>query len=91
LSTRDGYHLWSGSYAREALDRARTQSSKAHQWYANFLTARGRLGPRDEALGWLDTAPADRSHAMALFDVDPQLDPLRDDPRFAQLRRRSNH
>jgi serine/threonine-protein kinase len=49
------------------------------------------LGRRDEALGWLETALADRSHSLAFLDVDPQLDPLRDDPRFAQLRRRSNH
>ena len=43
------------------------------------------LGDRDEAFVWLRRALAERSHSIVFLDVDPQLDLLRDDPRFAAL------
>lgn len=43
------------------------------------------LGERDRAFAWLERARGQRSHSMALLRVDPQLDPLRRDPRFRQL------
>jgi TolB-like protein/Flp pilus assembly protein TadD/predicted Ser/Thr protein kinase len=46
------------------------------------------LGKREQALTFLEKAYADRSSMMVLLKVDPELDPLRSDPRFAALLRR---
>lgn len=43
------------------------------------------LGRRDHAFAWLERARRQRSPSMALLRVDPQLDPLRADPRFPLL------
>jgi hypothetical protein len=46
------------------------------------------LGDKDQAFAWLDKAYAERSVWMAWLKVDPKLDSLRADPRFAHLTRR---
>lgn len=43
------------------------------------------LGDRAQALRWLERAVADKSHSRAFLRVDPQLAPLRGDPRFQRL------
>ncbi len=43
------------------------------------------LGDRAGALSWLERAFEARSHSMVFLGVDPQLAPLRGDPRFEQL------
>jgi serine/threonine protein kinase/Tfp pilus assembly protein PilF len=48
------------------------------------------LGQSREALDWLEEAHKERSSWLALLRVDPQLDPLRSDPRFQSLLRRLN-
>ncbi|HYW69862.1 MAG TPA: winged helix-turn-helix domain-containing protein [Pyrinomonadaceae bacterium] len=47
-----------------------------------------RLGRTDEAFKWLNKACDDRSVWMIWLKVDPALDGLRSDPRFAQLVKR---
>jgi tetratricopeptide (TPR) repeat protein len=46
------------------------------------------LGDKDNAFKWLDKAYQDRSDEMVLLKVDPAYDPLRSDPRFADLLKR---
>jgi TolB-like protein/DNA-binding SARP family transcriptional activator/Tfp pilus assembly protein PilF len=46
------------------------------------------LGEPGEALDWLERALDERSHSMVFLEVDPQLAPLRSEPRFRQLVRR---
>jgi tetratricopeptide (TPR) repeat protein len=46
------------------------------------------LRDMDEAFRWLHSALEQRSLWLGYLDVEPQLDPLRNDPRFAELRRR---
>jgi hypothetical protein len=46
------------------------------------------LQDMDEAFRWLHSALEQRSLWLGYLDVEPQLDPLRNDPRFAELRRR---
>ena len=47
------------------------------------------LGQKNEAFEWLEKAFEDRQWMMAFLKVDPRLDALRSDPRFADLLRRT--
>ena len=47
------------------------------------------LGEKDKAFEWLEKGYEDRSHRLRI-KVDPPFDPLRSDPRFADLLRRMN-
>jgi tetratricopeptide (TPR) repeat protein len=43
------------------------------------------LGENEKAMDWLEQAYADRSNGLVFLRVDPQLDPLRSNPRFKEL------
>lgn len=47
------------------------------------------LGEKDRAFGFLERAEADQSLQRVLLKVDPLLDPIREEPRFQELLRRS--
>jgi TolB-like protein/DNA-binding winged helix-turn-helix (wHTH) protein/Tfp pilus assembly protein PilF len=49
-----------------------------------------RLGDKDEAFFWLQKAMDVRHPAVAALRVEPAMDGLRSDPRFAELLRRMN-
>ena len=46
------------------------------------------LGDKDQAFAWLEKAYEERSNYVAYLKVFPIVDPLRSDPRFADLVRR---
>jgi tetratricopeptide (TPR) repeat protein len=46
------------------------------------------LGDKDQAFAWLEKSYRDRSEHMLYLKVEPLIDPLRDDPRFASLVKR---
>jgi len=46
------------------------------------------LGDHNEAFVWLEKAYDERARLMLSLKVNPQLDPLRSDPRLADLMRR---
>jgi DNA-binding winged helix-turn-helix (wHTH) protein/Flp pilus assembly protein TadD len=47
------------------------------------------MGDSGTALDWLERALAERSYWMIYLNVDPALDSLRAEPRFAELRKRA--
>ena len=54
---------------------------------ANIYVA---LHDHDQAFAWLERAYEDRDRMMVSLRVHPRLDPLRGDPRFADLLARMN-
>ena len=72
--------------AEEALD---SMLGKSYAWFqvAELLT---QLGRKDEAIAALESAWDNRDSGLTTLLIDPLLDPLRDDPRFADIVRRLN-
>jgi hypothetical protein len=60
------------------------------QYVSPFYVALVLTGLREseKALDWLDKGYQDRSNPLIFLKVDPELDPLRSDPRFQDLQRR---
>lgn len=48
------------------------------------------LGDKDQAFAWLNKAFDERENRLGRIKVEPNYDPLRDDPRFVELLRRLN-
>ena len=53
----------------------------------NIAVLYAGLGQKDEAFHWLEKIDEDRSEWFAAVNVDPRLDSLHSDPRFADLLR----
>jgi TolB-like protein/DNA-binding winged helix-turn-helix (wHTH) protein len=68
-----------------------TELSK-HRYVPTYPIAEiyAELGRKDEAFEWLDKAYQERAIHFVDLKVDPVLDPLRSDPRFADLLRRAH-
>jgi len=64
--------------------------SRARRYVSAFEIALiySALGRRNEALQWLEKAYTERSDMLIYLNVDPRLDSIRSDPRFADLARR---
>ena len=65
-------------------DLQRTSKERRVSPYSIALVYVG-LGDKDRAFEWLERAYAERSPKLVYLQVEPQLDPLRSDPRFATL------
>jgi hypothetical protein len=48
------------------------------------------LGKNEVAMNWLEKAYADHSNGLVFLKVEPELDPLRTNPRFIALQDRLN-
>jgi TolB-like protein/Tfp pilus assembly protein PilF len=55
---------------------------------AAFVNAYLGLGDNEQAFAWLERAYQEQSNILQFLKVHPFFDPLRDDPRFADLLRR---
>ena len=69
-----------------AISRAKVCSGRIQSW---IYVA---LGEKDQAFEWLEKAYEDRSIGgpFVMIKADPIYDPLRSDPRLADLLRRMN-
>jgi len=73
------------SEAEKVLVKLMEQSKR--QYVSPFYVAIVYVGlaENDKAVDWLENAYGDRSNAIVFAKVDPQLDPLRSNPRFQAL------
>jgi len=97
LGNLKGAALMRESFARggwRGFLRAMTDEPRLN-YLLNYLKSRYivatyhvELGEKDKAFAELDKAYEDREFFMTLLKVDPRLDPLRSDARFADLQRK---
>ncbi len=71
--------------ALEAIDELRCLSAERPVQPALIALIYTALGDNDKAFHWLEKAYAERDADLCLLGVDPRLDNLRGDPRFASL------
>jgi tetratricopeptide (TPR) repeat protein len=70
--------------AKKELSRKRyVDPGEIGIWYA-------ALGDKEEAFRWLERAASEGAGSMQSIKVDPTVDPIRSDPRFAALLSRLN-
>lgn len=71
--------------ARSIFDELTTRASRSYVPAYDIALVCAGLGWKDQALGYLSQARQERSGWMTYINVDPRLDPLREDPRFIDL------
>jgi len=76
------------SEALKAIDQMKEWSRQRYISPHSVALIYVGLGEKDLAFEWLDAAIKVRSEHLGWLKVDPRVDPLRSDPRFADLLRR---
>jgi tetratricopeptide (TPR) repeat protein len=74
--------------AREVLHTLEVLSKQSHVSTFGFTLVHIGLGEKEQALQWLEKSFAKHNPEMAFLKLNPALDSLRSDPRFADLVRR---
>jgi hypothetical protein len=80
---REGYWRW-------LLESNEADRSKGHANPIGFAWAYAQLGEADAAFAILNEAFEMRHGDLTFLKVESYADPIRDDPRFAELLRRMN-
>jgi tetratricopeptide (TPR) repeat protein len=76
--------------AQKILDELNELSQEKYVAAESRAMMYAGLGEKDKAFKWLAKGYEDREFFMNFVRVDPTFDPLRSDPRFADLLRRMN-
>ena len=71
--------------ARRVIEQLRALSAARYVSPVNFAIVYAALGERDSAFEWLARAADEGYGQLVYVNVDPELDALRTDPRFATL------
>jgi pentatricopeptide repeat protein len=74
--------------ALRLLDELKTRKAKGYVPAAAFVNAYLGLGDNERAFYWLQEAFKEKSNMLQFLKTHPYFDPLRGDPRFADLQRR---
>ena len=74
--------------AEATLSQLRTMAGQRYVPSYSVATIYAALGRTDEAFTWLERAYAEHDSWMVYLGLDPRLDPLRSDARFAALLQR---
>jgi len=72
------------------IERIKTAEADADPGYFQLACLYAKIGDTDKALEYLDKAYQERSFLIAVLQVEPQLDSLRNDPRYLDLVKRVN-
>ncbi|HXA07208.1 MAG TPA: tetratricopeptide repeat protein [Bryobacteraceae bacterium] len=81
-------HAGRRTEALRLLDELKRRQQKRYIPTAAFVNAYLGLGDNERAIAWLERAYKEQSMIMQYIKVHPFFDPLRGDPRFADLVRR---
>jgi tetratricopeptide (TPR) repeat protein len=76
------------SQALRILDQLEAASKERYTPAISFAAVYAGLGEKDQAFAWLEKAYGERTSRLGYLKVKPLWDPLRSDPRFADLVRR---
>jgi tetratricopeptide (TPR) repeat protein len=76
--------------AQATLDQLRALAAQRYVPAYSLAAIYAALGHKDEAFAWLERAYDERDSWMDYIGLDPRLDPLRSDARFATLLQRIN-
>jgi hypothetical protein len=74
--------------AQKIIDELKNLSKRSYVPPYNIAVIYAGLGDKNQAFAWLERAYNERSFYLTWIKVDPHLDSLRSDPRFADLMRR---
>jgi tetratricopeptide (TPR) repeat protein len=70
------------------IDQIKTAEAEVNRNYFQLGCLYAKTGDKDKAFDNLEKSYQERSHLIAMLNVDPELKSLHDDPRFADLIRR---
>ena len=76
--------------AKKLLEELKSESSRRYVPAYCFAIAHLALGDKDEVFAWLEKDITERSTWNLVYGVTPELDELRDDPRFKDMLKRLN-
>jgi TolB-like protein/Tfp pilus assembly protein PilF len=76
------------SQALRMLEQLEATSKERYTPALSFAVVYAGLGEKDQAFAWLEKAYGERTSRLGYLKVEPLWDPLRPDPRFADLVRR---
>jgi len=75
---------WKGAL-NKAIETRKAQRKTGYSSAYTIATQYADLGDKDQAFIWLNTAYQERDHNLVALKTDFLLDPIRSDPRFAEL------
>ena len=76
--------------ARKELVELQRLEAQGKKLAYSIAVVYASLGDRDQAFHWLEVDYRARDGSLILLKTDPAIDPLREDPRFAELLRKMN-
>ena len=74
--------------AKEIIEELKKLSAKRYVNPFEIALIYLGLGDKEHAFEWLESAFRERSDLLVYLNIDPRLDPIRSDPRFADLVRK---